>query len=188
MTAALSGLVDWIFEYYIFPGKLPVNSSKCFQLVLSVVALLRVQIHLTDGQNNYYGWWYNVQENLYPWQSSFFGLARYILISTNWLDTLWIKALLPHPPYYCRELNLISNSKTNRPSLAITFIILDPSIRYLMRFPTISAGCTISSSIASWTDVSVRVRGRWTAEPFFGGRVILRVASKTTSCQTVTKD
>nr|AFK33302.1 unknown [Lotus japonicus] len=30
-----------------------------------------------------------------------------------------------------------------------TFIILDPSTRYLTRFPTISAGNTTSSSIAS---------------------------------------
>lgn len=64
-------------------------------------------------------------------------------------------------------------------------IIFDPSMRYLMRLPTISAGNTTSSSMASWTAVNVRERGRWTAEPFFGGRTILLVATKTTSCHLV---
>lgn len=62
-----------------------------------------------------------------------------------------------------------------------TFIILDPSNRYLMRFPTISAGNTTSSNIASCTAVSVRLRGLWTAEPFFGGLNILLVAIRITS-------
>nr|GMC69378.1 hypothetical protein Iba_chr03aCG6020 [Ipomoea batatas] len=62
-----------------------------------------------------------------------------------------------------------------------TFIIFEPSIRYLMRFPTISAGYTRSSRIASCTAVSVRERGLCTAEPLFGGRDILLVATRTTS-------
>lgn len=63
-----------------------------------------------------------------------------------------------------------------------TLMILEPSSLYLMRFPTISAGWTISSSMASWTAVRVRERGLWAAEPFFGGLTILLVAMKTTSC------
>jgi len=62
-------------------------------------------------------------------------------------------------------------------------MIFDPSIRYLVRLPTISAGNTTSSSIASWTAVRVRLRGRWAAEPFFGGRTILLVAIRITSCK-----
>lgn len=69
-----------------------------------------------------------------------------------------------------------------------TLLILVPSSRYLMRFPTISAGWTTSSRMASCTAVSVRVRGRWTAEPFFGGLKILRVAMITTSCQIIIED
>jgi hypothetical protein len=70
-------------------------------------------------------------------------------------------------------------------SVQVTLLILDPSILYLVRFPTISAGYTKSSSMASCTAVRVRERGRWTAEPFFGGRTILRVASRTTSCRII---
>lgn len=62
-----------------------------------------------------------------------------------------------------------------------TFIILDPSMRYLVRFPTISAGTTKSSNIASWTEVRVLLRGRWAAEPLLGGLTILLVAMKITS-------
>lgn len=65
-----------------------------------------------------------------------------------------------------------------------TFMILEPSRRYLMRFPTISAGYTTSSRMASWTAVRVRERGRTMAEPFLGGFRILRVAISTTSYQT----
>ena len=41
-----SGFSDWIFEYYIFPGKLPVNSREGLQFVLGVVAFLGVQENL----------------------------------------------------------------------------------------------------------------------------------------------
>jgi len=50
--------------------------------------------------------------------------------------------------------------KLMKTSQAITFIIFDPSILYLVLLPTISAGYTTSSSMASWTEVNVRVRGR----------------------------
>lgn len=56
---------------------------------------------------------------------------------------------------------------------------------YLTRFPTISAGNTMSSNIASCKEVSVQLRGRCTAEPFFSGLTILCVAIKTTSCQEI---
>lgn len=42
-----------------------------------------------------------------------------------------------------------SKSKLTKTSQAITFIIFEPSILYLTLFPTISAGYTTSSSMAS---------------------------------------
>lgn len=71
--------------------------------------------------------------------------------------------------------------KINNKSQVLTFMIFDPSSLYLMRLPTISAGWTISSRMASCTAVSVRVRGLWAAEPFLGGGTILLVAITTTS-------
>jgi len=44
--SSLSGFCDWIIKYYIFSSKLPVNSRKSIQLVLSVIALLGVQENL----------------------------------------------------------------------------------------------------------------------------------------------
>ena len=43
-----SGLCNWIFKNYIFPGKLPVYSCNCLQLVLGIVFLLWVQKNLTS--------------------------------------------------------------------------------------------------------------------------------------------
>lgn len=180
MNAAKSSLGNWIFEDYIFASKLPVNSSKCFQLIFCVVPLLRVQIYLTPGQQTPLT---NCQQHKVIHTTN-----KNISFLGNGMITHWVMDLQPDPTIpFLWELKLIDKTMTNRPKFAITFIILDPSIRYLTRFPTISAGCTISSSIFSWTDVSVRVRGRWAADPFFGGRTILREAIRTTSCQTVTR-
>lgn len=65
-------------------------------------------------------------------------------------------------------------------------MIFDPSTLYLVRFPTISAGNTTSSSIASCTEVRVRLRGLCAADPFFGGLKILLVAIRITSYHRTT--
>lgn len=52
MIAALSSLGKRIFEYYIFPSKLLVDTRKGFQLVLGVVPLLGVQENLTREQTS----------------------------------------------------------------------------------------------------------------------------------------
>lgn len=141
--SSISSFCNWIIKYYIFSSKLPVNSRKSLQFVLSVIALL------------------GIQENL---KFKHCKKKKKKLIS------------------YMGNDNKFKLMKTSQ---AITFIIFDPSILYLTLLPTISAGYTTSSSMASWTAVNVLVRGRWTAEPFFGGRKILLVAIKITSCHLI---
>lgn len=130
----LSSFCNRVLKNNIFPGKLPVHSTECLQLVLCVIASL----------------W--VQENLHNIQ---------------------IKSKHGSKKHLCFAM---------QKSFEFTFMILEPSSLYRTRFPTISAGWTTSSSMASCTAVRVRDRGLCAAEPFFGGRTIRLVAMKTTSC------